>query len=128
MPFLNEDDLRTALFNLQYLIAHCTAPDKLTGYYEMKAECNQRLLVMLNPETAKRLRRAEALLASSQQNIAATRELLCQYWSHRKTNEVDAWREVPVPQGCWDHQSGARQVWRNSADDAGGVIASNREL
>jgi hypothetical protein len=84
MAFVNEDDLRTALSNLQYLISHCAAPDKLAGYREMKAECNQRLLVMLNPQTAKRLRRAEALLVSSKQNIASTRGLLREYRTRSK--------------------------------------------
>jgi len=84
MAFVNEDDLRTALSNLQYLISHCKAPDKLAGYHQMKAECTHRLLVMLNPQMAKRLRRAEALLASSQHNIASTRELLHEYRTRRK--------------------------------------------
>jgi hypothetical protein len=84
MPYVNEDDLKTGLSNLKYLIAHSTDPRKLVGYKEMEAECQEQLLVMLIPLTANRLRRAETLLATSQRNIASTRGLLTLYRARRR--------------------------------------------
>ena len=83
MPYVTEDDLKTALANLQYLIAHIEDPHRIADYEQMRAECHERLLVMLNPLTAKRLRRAEVLLAASERNLTSTHSLLTEYRARR---------------------------------------------
>jgi len=83
MPYVTEDDLKSALANLRYLIAHIKDPHRIADYEQMRAECHERLLVMLNPLTAKRLRRAKVLLAASERNLTSTRSLLTEYRARR---------------------------------------------